>query len=301
MSYDRRQRLYPELLSNNQCLRLIHNEGTPLRVDLLGSVAHAGWWHETPPTKAEQDALEIFFEMMTIRSWSLQNYGKQRQLENKFFIDKAPESWLAEENGLTYEFTKSIGAAPGLFLDQREHRKWIQKNSANKRVLNLFAYTGGFSLNAAKGGASEVVTVDLSAKYKEWAQKNFSLNQLSSPSFKFYDMDSFDYLLYAKKKGLLFDMILCDPPSFSRSKKGQFQIDRDYGKLLEMSLAVLAPGGDLLFSTNYEQWSASQWMQKIRINKALHTLEIKDNFSLQWDFDWHSDNAQMKAFHLRKK
>ncbi len=301
MSYDRRVRLYPQLLEMNQCLRLVHNEGTPLRVDLLGAVAHAGWWSDQAPTESELQTLTTFFKIIGIKQWSLQNYGKERKNQNKFIVDYAPEVWLGSENKIQYEFTKSIGAAPGLFLDQREHRLWVQKNSQNKKVLNLFAYTGGFSLNAALGGASEVVTVDLSSKYKQWAQKNFALNQLESVNYKFYDMDSFDYLKYAQKKSLSFDIILCDPPSFSQGKKGRFQIDKDYANLVEMCLSLLSPHGSLLFSTNFEEWTWSQWEQKLRSNKLSQDIEIHSNFSMQWDFDWHLDRAQMKAFHLRKK
>jgi 23S rRNA (cytosine1962-C5)-methyltransferase len=301
ISFDRRQRLYPQLLKDNQCLRLIHDEGSPLRVDLLGSTAHAGWWSDLPPTSQQIDTLNIFFETIGVSSWSLQNYGKTRELENKFFVDRAPEKWIASENGILYHFAKTVGAAPGLFLDQREHRLWVQKNSTHKRVLNLFAYTGGFSINAAHGGATDVVTVDLSSKYKKWAQDNFALNQLSSPLFKFYDMDSFEYLKFAQKKGLTYDLIICDPPSFSRNKGHRFQVDKDFPHLIELCLAVLSTKGILLFSSNYEGWSFSQWSQKLKKLNFSQVDEITGNFSLQWDFDWHAESSILKAFILRKK
>lgn len=301
MSLDRRKRLYPELLTHNQCVRLIHNEGTPLRVDLLGDVAHAGWWRDTEPSSQELQALEDFFSLIGISQWSLQNYGKNRDSLDKFFVDRAPETWTASENQIQYEFSKSVGAAPGLFLDQRNHRRWVQNNSKNKKVLNLFAYTGGFSLNAAKGEASEVFTVDLSPKYKQWAQKNFRLNLFESHTYKFYDMDSFDYLQFAKKKNLLFDLIICDPPSFSRNKKDTFQIDRDFKKLIEMCLERISSQGHLLFSTNFEEWTAAQWELKLKSSFSSQDIEINNNFSMQWDFDWHPVTAQMKAFHFKKK
>ena len=168
-------------------------------------------------------------------------------------------------------------------------------------MLNLFAYTGGFSLNAALGGASDVVTVDLSSKYKNWAQKNFNHNKLASPQFKFYDMDSFDYLSFAQKKNLRFDLILCDPPSFSRNKKDTFQIDRDFNQLIEICLDRLNPDGSLLFSTNFEEWTAAQWEHKLNSIFSSQNFEIINNFSMQWDFEWHPSNSQMKAFHFKKK
>jgi 23S rRNA (cytosine1962-C5)-methyltransferase len=301
MSYDRRLRLYPQLLETNQSLRLVHDEGTPLRVDLLGQVAHAGWWSDAPPSEPALQSVHRFFDLLKIKQWSLQNYGKSRSLENKFFIDKAPTRWTASENSITYELTKSVGAAPGLFLDQREHRQWLQENCMGKKVLNLFAYTGGFSLNAAKGGAAEVITVDLSRKYIEWSQKNFSLNQLANKSFKFYDMDSFAYLKFAAKKALTFDFIICDPPSFSRHEKTTFRVEKDFTQLIEMCLAVLSSKGALLFSTNFEQWDAAEWESQIQNKCRLQDIEFTSNFSLQWDFDWHQNTSLLKSFRLKKQ
>ncbi len=301
MSFDRRLRLYPELLLTKQCLRLVHDEGTPLRVDLLGDVAHAGWWSEIPPSDQTLKSLHRFFDLVKIEKWSLQNYAKSRSLENKFFVDQAPTSWTAKECSVDYEMTKSVGASPGLFLDQREHRHWLQKNSANKKILNLFAYTAGFSLNAAVGGASEVVTVDLSRKYIDWSKKNFALNKLTSPNFKFYDMDSFAYLKYAAKKALTFDVIVCDPPSFSRHEKTTFRVEKDFSLLIEMCLAVLSPRGSLLFSTNFEQWDFAEWELQLRSKCKSESIDITGNFSMQWDFDWHQNDSLLKAFLVVKK
>ena len=300
MSYDRRLRLYPNLLEAKQSLRVVHDEGTPLRVDLLGEVAHAGWWSESPPSKQALHSVQQFFEILKINQWSLQNYGKSRSLENKFFIDKAPTTWTASENTLSYEMTKSVGAAPGLFLDQREHRQWLQENSEGKKILNLFAYTGGFSLNAAAGGATEVVTVDLSRKYIDWSRKNFTLNHFSSNNFKFYDMDSFAYLKFAAKKALAFDLVVCDPPSFSRHEKTAFRVEKDFPQLIEMCLAVLSSNGTMLFSTNFEQWDAAVWEAQIKSKCRLQDVEFTSNFSMQWDFDWHQNNSLLKSFRLKK-
>jgi 23S rRNA (cytosine1962-C5)-methyltransferase len=300
MSADRRRRLYPELLDGQNCLRLVHDEGTPLRVDLLGPVAHAGWWSNVPPSDQALTSLQQFFERQNIKHWTLQNYGKSRSLENKFYVDNAPAIWIAQENSLKYEMNKSVGASPGLFLDQREHRKWLQDNSSEKKILNLFAYTAGFSLNAAAGGATEVVTVDLSKKYIDWCRKNFALNSFESKAFKFYDMDSFAYLKFAAKKTLSFDVIICDPPSFSRHEKTTFRIEKDFPQLIEMCLSVLAPHGILLFSTNFEQWDTPEWERQIKSKCHLQDVEITSNFSMQWDFDWHQNNSLLKSFRIKR-
>lgn len=301
MSYDRRQRLYPEFFNKNSCVRLIHDEGTPLRVDLLGDVAHAGWWSDTGPTSLQLKNIEYFFSIIGVTKWTLQDYGKKRSQLNKFIVDQAPASWQATENNLIYKFNKTVGAAPGLFLDQRTHRLWVQDYGSGKRVLNLFAYTGGFSLNAAQGGAQDVVTVDLSKKYKLWAQENFLLNQLASSSYKFYDMDSFDYLRYSQKKGLQFDLIICDPPSFSRDGKKIFRIDKDFKELLDLCLSLLPQGGRLLFSNNFESWSNADWERQINTSSLSQAYNLTHFFSYQWDFEFYPENAVLKSFLFEKK
>ncbi len=108
------------------------------------------------------------------------------QKEKKWSTDLAPIDWIATENGLKFKLKSHQGQSPGLFLDQRENRKWVLQNSENKSVLNLFSYTSGFSVCAAKGKASEVTTVDLSKSFIEWSKENFALNDVPpSPQFQF--------------------------------------------------------------------------------------------------------------------
>ncbi|MCC6138657.1 MAG: class I SAM-dependent rRNA methyltransferase [Bdellovibrionaceae bacterium] len=199
------------------------------------------------------------------------------------------------------EFKKESGLSCGLFLDQRDNRAWTQSVSANKNALNLFAYTGAFSVAAAIGGAQKVTTVDLSKNYIEWCKNNFVLNGLPIETHGFYAMDTMDYLKYAYKKELQFDLVICDPPSFSRDKKGNvFRVEKDFGELLLLACRVLSPNGRILFSTNYEKWTANRWEQElVKILKSEH-LEITQKLSFQWDFETHNER-HMKAFLLQKK
>ncbi len=161
------------------------------------------------------------------------------------------------EQDLKFEINLTDYVDVGLFLDHRHHRQAIKKMASGKRVLNLFAYTGSFTCYALAGGAIETATVDLSKVYGDWTRRNFALNGFSEgPAHRIFSQDSFDYLKYAAKKKKQFDIIVCDPPTFSRSKKmtGWFAVDEDYPRLLAACEAVLAPGGLLLFSTNSKKF-----------------------------------------------
>src|SRR5690606_33061670 len=150
----------------------------------------------------------------------------------------------------------------------REQRSWVKMNSAGKMVLNLFAYTCGFSVAAALGGANSVHSVDLSKSYLAWGRENFKLNHVPQESHKFYARDCMEFLKHAERNNLHYDLIICDPPSFGRSGKRVFQIAKDLPELLRRVVSRLTPGGELLFSTNYEGWSSSQ-LQKILEGLAL--------------------------------
>ena len=138
----------------------------------------------------------------------------------------------------------------GLFLDHRETRKWIQDRSVNKIVLNTFAYTGSFSVYAAAGGAQKTYSVDLSKTYCDWIKKNLELNNLPQDRNWVYKMDTLEFFRYAKRKNLRFDIIIIDPPSFSRNKGSSFSVQKDHPALINAALELLNPKGFILFSNN---------------------------------------------------
>ncbi len=298
MSVDRRERLYGSDLTT---LRLIHDEGTPLRLDLLGGYGCAGWWSENTPTAVELEQLRELMAIRKIHSWRLMHYSGQRQYDKTVVNTIDRESWIGSENAMQLEFRNESGLSCGLFLDQRENRAWVARVAHGKSVLNLFAYTGAFSVAAAMGGASKVTTVDLSKNYMEWSKRNFALNGVAVETHAFHAMDTMAYLKYAKKKSLVFDLIVCDPPSFSRDKKGHtFRVEKDFPELIEAALLVLAPGGSLLFSNNFEKWTSAKWLTELRERYAGKDLEITEKLNFGWDFETLHDR-HMKAFLLRKK
>lgn len=137
----------------------------------------------------------------------------------------------------------------GLFLDHRPLRQIVYKSSPDKKVLNLFSYTGSISVMAALGGASKVTSVDMSQTYQDWARRNFELNQIPLDKHLFITESALDWLPKASQR---FDLIILDPPTFSNSKKmdEDFEVEKDQVFLVKECLRLLAPDGVLYFSNN---------------------------------------------------
>ena len=140
----------------------------------------------------------------------------------------------------------------GLFLDHRPLRARVAAEARGRRVLNLFCYTGAFSVHAAAGGAASTVSVDLSPTYLAWAGRNLARNRLDENRHRLVRADVFEFL--RGDRGA-YDVVVLDPPTLSRSSSGRsFDLQRAHGELLGLCLARLAPGGELWFSTNYRQF-----------------------------------------------
>ncbi len=158
--------------------------------------------------------------------------------------------FIVQEYGHQFWVNLSDYLDTGLFLDHRETRGWVQGQSAGKKVLNTFAYTGSFTVYAAAGRATMSHSVDLSGTYTDWMKENFELNGLDSKAHAVYPMDIWDYLKYAQKKRFCFDLIIVDPPTFSRNKSASFSVQKDHPRLLNEIAKLLLPKGKILFSTN---------------------------------------------------
>lgn len=172
------------------------------------------------------------------------------------------------EGGSLFEVNLSDYLDTGLFLDHRPLRLEVRRAAEGKRFLNLFAYTGAFTVHAAAGGAASTVTVDLSETYLAWSRRNLELNGLGGPAHGFVRADAREWLAAAAPRS--FDLILLDPPTFSTSKRmeGTLDIQRDHVGLIRDAAALLAPGGVLYFSTN---------LRSFRLDaEALGGLEPRD-------------------------
>jgi 23S rRNA (cytosine1962-C5)-methyltransferase len=194
-------------------------------------------------------------------------------------VDEKQEFFTVEENGLKFLVNLTDYLDTGLFLDHRLTRQMVKEKSEEKRVLNLFAYTGSFSVYAAAGNAASVTTVDLSKTYLNWAEDNFVINRLKDANkYHFIHADVKQYLKTLQPDS--FDLVVIDPPTFSNSKrmKDFLDIQRDHPELLNDVLYALAPGGLVYFSTNFTRFI----METDKINAT----EIKDITKATTAFDF---------------
>lgn len=207
------------------------------------------WFEES--VQAMQDVLDIAPENIFIKQRQ-RKAGRQGQYEK---IDSSKNEFIVEENGLKFLVNLSDYLDTGLFLDHRITRQMVRESSAGKRVLNLFCYTGSFSVYAAAGGAASVTSVDLSKTYLQWAEENMRLNGFTDASkYNFISADVLQYLDTLPVNH--FDLVILDPPTFSNSKrmKDFLEIQRDHVMLINQCLRAMKPGGSLYFSTNYRRF-----------------------------------------------
>jgi 23S rRNA (cytosine1962-C5)-methyltransferase len=210
----------------------------------------------------------------------------------------APETFVVRENGLNFEISFGEGYSVGIFLDQRDNRRRLVTGhigaefplfpdaGAGREILNTFAYTCAFSVCAARA-AARVTSLDLSKKYLEWGKRNFELNGLEPREHDFIYGDVFDWLPRLAKKGRRFDVILIDPPTFSRSKEfGAFRVEKDFGKLIEKALPLLKANGVLFCSSNASEWRPESFLTEVRraVGKSGRQIQQEKYFPQPPDF-----------------
>lgn len=153
------------------------------------------------------------------------------------------QTCLIRENGLIYRIDLEKGQKTGWFFDQREMRKLVFELSNQRRVLNVFAYTGGFSISALAGGAQQVDSVEISAKCEALIRENISLNQLSLEKHRFFGQDAFNFL---KNEPLDYDLIILDPPAFVKKREDIAEAFRAYKELNRLTISKMKPGSVLM-------------------------------------------------------
>ena len=154
-----------------------------------------------------------------------------------------PRDLIIAEHGLRMQVDLFLGQKTGLFLDHRENRRFMGELCASKRVLNLFSYTGAFSLYAARAGATSVTSVDMSQPAARAARANFELNGLDPDQHEFLSEDVFEFLERTRQAGTTYDVVICDPPSFANSREQQKNALRAYVSVNSAGLRVLEPSG----------------------------------------------------------
>nr|WP_246363152.1 class I SAM-dependent methyltransferase [Deinococcus budaensis] len=159
---------------------------------------------------------------------------------------------VALEGGVPFLLRPGADLSTGLFSDARPLRAWVREHTPpGGRVLNTFAYTCGFGLNAALAGAGTVKNVDLSRKVLAWGQQNYALSGLAAPDDDFLYGDVFEWLARLARRGDRFELVVLDPPSFARGRGGVWRAEQDYARLSALAAGVTVPGGQLLAVTNH--------------------------------------------------
>ncbi len=207
--------------------------------------------------------------------------AKKRTKEYSCLIagKSAPVPLQVKENGLNYLVDLREGLNTGLFPDQRRNRQELMTRVAGKRVLNLFAFTGAFSVAAAAAGAQKVTSVDVSAKYLEVARENFSINRINPKRHEFIIGDVFAELARMQIQQRRFDIILFDPPSFSTTSKSRFSTHGGTSKLVMATLPLLESGGLLVSSSNHQKVSMDDYMKELRRGVLKSGYELKTIFT----------------------
>jgi 23S rRNA (cytosine1962-C5)-methyltransferase len=176
----------------------------------------------------------------------------------------APNLLEVRENGLTFLVSLDKGLNTGLFLDQRRNRRDLMSRSKGRRVLNLFAYTGAFSVAAAASGASLVTSVDASPSYTEWAKANFGVNRLNPKKHEFLVGDCLKVLADLARQKKQYDIILMDPPSFSTTSKSRFTTRGGTSDMVAAALPLLTSGGLMITSSNHQKVDVADYLKEVR-------------------------------------
>ncbi|EJQ46689.1 hypothetical protein IEQ_03878 [Bacillus cereus BAG6X1-2] len=233
---------------------------------------------------------------------------KGKYIEGDDFVagERGEFPLIVKENGVNFAVYLNDGAMVGVFLDQRNVRKQIRDKYAQGRtVLNMFSYTGAFSVFAALGGASKTTSVDLANRSLSKTIEQFSVNEIDYEAQDIIVEDVFLYFKYAAKKKMKFDMVVLDPPSFARSKKYTFSAAKDYKNLLKETIAITENNGIIVASTNCSAFDMKKFNGFIdtAFKEMNGKYKILEEYSLPEDFrtiDQFKEGDYLKVVFIEK-
>ena len=284
---EKRSAYYQDELTT--AFRLFNQEGDGfggLTVDLYGDYAVFSWYNSYV-YQIRQTISEAFRQVFpeVLGTYEKIRFKGLDYESAHVYGQEAPDFFTVLENGVLYQVFMNDGLMTGIFLDQHEVRGSLVDGLAmGKSLLNMFSYTAAFSVAAAMGGASQTTSVDLAKRSRELSQAHFQANGISTDEHRFVVMDVFEYFKYAKRKGLTYDVIVLDPPSFARNKKQTFSVAKDYHKLISQSLEILNPGGIIIASTNAANVSRQKFTEQIDKGFAGRSYQILNKYGLPADF-----------------
>ena len=269
--------------------RLFNQEGDGfggLTVDLYGDYTVFSWYNSYV-YQIRQTISEAFRQVFpeVLGAYEKIRFKGLDYESAHVYGQEVPDFFTVLENGVLYQVFMNDGLMTGIFLDQHEVRGSLVDGLAmGKSLLNMFSYTAAFSVAAAMGGANQTTSVDLAKRSRELSQAHFQANGISTDDHRFVVMDVFEYFKYAKRKGLTYDVIVLDPPSFARNKKQTFSVAKDYHKLISQSLEILNPGGIIIASTNAANVSRQKFTEQIDKGFAGRSYQILNKYGLPADF-----------------
>ena len=284
---EKRSAYYQDELTT--AFRLFNQEGDGfggLTVDLYGDYAVFSWYNSYV-YQIRQTISEAFRQVFpeVLGAYEKIRFKGLDYESAHVYGQEAPEFFTVLENGVLYQVFMNDGLMTGIFLDQHEVRgSLVDGLTMGKSLLNMFSYTAAFSVAAAMGGASQTTSVDLAKRSRELSQAHFQANGISTDDHRFVVMDVFEYFKYAKRKGLTYDVIVLDPPSFARNKKQTFSVAKDYHKLISQSLEILNPEGIIIASTNAANVSRQKFTEQIDKGFAGRSYQILNKYGLPADF-----------------
>jgi len=261
-------------LSDSNAWRLINGEGDflpGLTVDRYGDylmiqLFSRGWRPHLPMlVSALQKVMQPIGIYEKFRPQQTRKLAEQsKKLSRLLYGEPVAGRIKVRENGLNFLVDLEEGLNTGLFGDQRENRRDLMARVAGARVLNLFAYTGAFSVAAAAAGAARVTSVDASAGYLEWARANFEANRLNPKRHDFLVGDCRQVLQDLRRQGQTFDIVIMDPPSFSTVGKSRFTTTGGTSDLVTDALPLLGEGGLLITSSNHQKVDLADYLKELR-------------------------------------
>lgn len=262
-------------LEGTSAFRLVNGEGDGLpglTVDryndhLMVQLYSAAWRpHLSSVTEALLQVLSPagIYEKFRPQQTRALGVEESREYSRLLWGAAAPERLTVRENDLNFLVELERGLNTGLFLDQRRNRRDLMKRMPGKKFLNLFSYTGAFSVAAAASGAGKVTSVDASTSYLDWAKENFGANRLNPKRHEFIVGDCFEVLDDLRRQERLFDLVLMDPPTFSTTARSRFTTRQGTSDLVAAALALLPPGGLLITSSNHQKVDLPDYLKELR-------------------------------------
>jgi 23S rRNA (cytosine1962-C5)-methyltransferase len=288
---------------NSNAMRLVNGQGDQLPgliIDRFNKhfavyILDVSWQaHQAVIQKTLIESFEV--DYLVFKDRTVSDTRSASELAIKPAVDRAGSATVVEENGLRFSVDLNDHLNQGLFLDMRKNRRLLASFAKDKAVLNCFAYTCSFGAYCRRFGATRVVNVDISAKYLKRGEENYKLNHLPTGRSEFMREHAVHYVERAGKRNNLFDIIILDPPSFSRYEGSVFSAKKDLPRLIESAMNALTDTGILFVSTNLSTISRPQMEEWAHVAAKKSQRKIVEIDRLSQDIDFRGSGLMKESF-----